>query len=137
MATNLVPFDLDPQGGIAEPDTIPDCRTKHLDVRCPRDRVLKLEGSFWLRDMAEAFLDECLHDVVCSRGVIRTGSEAVTTTDDLGTRYGNKGDGPGRVWFETDGGAGGDVETFSVGLGPVKVEGRIGFDEVVVRTDLD
>ena len=132
MATNLIPFDLDPQRGIAEPDAIPDRRPKHLDIRFPWYRVVEHDGCFWLRVMAEPFLDEFLHDTVCSRGVIGTGSEAVATTDDAPSRYGDEGDGLARIWFETDGGTGSNVETFSVGLGPVKVERRIGFDEVVV-----
>ncbi len=45
-------------------------------------------------------------------------------------------DGFGVPGLETDGGAGGDVETKAIGASTVEGEEGVGFDEVVVRADL-
>jgi hypothetical protein len=58
--------------------------------------------------------------------------EQISTGDDSGTSNRAEGDSLYVAWFEADCSASGNVKAFSIGAAPVKREGSIGLDEVVM-----
>jgi hypothetical protein len=86
--------------------------------------------------VAEAFIDEAADDLLCPPCVHDACGELVSASDDLVSGDSAEGDGLGVAWLESDRCTCGDVESLSVSLGAIEAQTRVGFDEVIVGSDL-
>ena len=86
--------------------------------------------------MTKAFLDEVSDDLLGPPRVHDACGKLISASDDLVTGDGAEGNSLCITWFESDRGTSGDVQPFPIGPGTVEGQARVGFDEVIVRSNL-
>ena len=86
--------------------------------------------------MSESFLNKTCNDLLGPPRVHDTRREIVSPGDDFVASDSTEGNSLGVTWFEPDRRTCGDVEALSVGSGAIEAQARVGFDEVIVGSNL-
>jgi len=86
--------------------------------------------------MSEAFLNKTSDDLLGPPCVRDTRREIIPPGDDLIASDSAKGNSLGVTRFEPDRRTCGDVEALSVGSGAIEAQARVGFDEMIVGSNL-
>lgn len=86
--------------------------------------------------MAKAFLHQRPNNLVCPVQVVHTRCQPVTAGNDFGASDGAQSYSFDIAGFKTNRSTSRDIEPLPVGFSTVKGQCGIGFDEVVMRTNL-